>query len=273
MSIGCFYNENINVNFSISGSAVKFVKFLKNTQINYGVHFPFLKLEEWKNLKKHYTEKNILFKLYEHTLCLASHYKASYVTIHFPECMLGISSLEAFYNSIREYASFLNELKNRYNVPIYLEINPSTYYPFSRDFNLFISIAEEYKDLSYCLDVGAIFYNASLLRFNAEEFIKNILSYVSSLHLSDTNMDIPQREHIPLHPIQLKDPKLWNIPKSLEYILPNLRENCIAVFEYNSLSDFPFSFVKEGISWVKSLAKGEKERLMSQKDINIFRCF
>lgn len=201
-------------------------------------------------------QRRLSLRMVEETMVLAKDFGAEYVVVHFPSPSSNRVE-EVGYARLREIAwesaLHLEELSQKYSVPIYIEgFGPSPF--LSVDF--LTEIITQFSCLRYCFDTGHMHIAAQRDGFDLYQFAQQMAPYIGSVHLWNNRGigDYISFRHIPVHPSQKPEDGWVDIIRILQLILL-INPLCKIIFESGlrypeELGRHDF---REGVTWVKDL--------------------
>ncbi|MTI68264.1 MAG: sugar phosphate isomerase/epimerase, partial [Firmicutes bacterium] len=211
--------------------------------------------------------RNATFDILEVNLKMAQSLPTDYVIVHFTSKDIDEKiDDKGLLKLAKESLERLNDLSEKYNIPIYLEYNG--YNDRFYDPDKWIDLIKDLNNLGICLDTGHLSIACKLHDMDYFKTLRKLLPRIKSMHLWNTRglEDINKFGHIPVHPSQLKEDGWIDIEKTLKEVLYYNYDTSV-VFE----PDFKYRdklYAKEGIDWINNMIydiKGFRENSMEVK--------
>ncbi|MCP5007860.1 MAG: sugar phosphate isomerase/epimerase [Planctomycetes bacterium] len=239
----------------------KLKAFLAARKLPFSFHVPFFRPSYFPHtgvstffLNDSRYRRELSFQLMKSTLHYAKGWKADFVVTHLV-WKDDSKDRRKVLNHISNTNSRFSDLSDTYNIPINVEFGG-----YSGHFHepvQFVEFVSNNPLIGICLDIGHTFLISKTRNRNFLKDIETLAPQTKSIHVWNTKgLDhCKKHNHIPVHPSQKTGDGWIDIKKTLEIILEH-NKNCNIVFEYNHtyFDKLPVK-VKEGMDWVRSIAK------------------
>ncbi|RKD32309.1 sugar phosphate isomerase/epimerase family protein [Thermohalobacter berrensis] len=196
--------------------------------------------------------RDATFEILEINLKMAKSLPTDHVVVHFASKDIDnkVSDKELL-NLAKESAKRLDNLSEKYNVPIYLE-----YVGYNNRFNSpeeWVNLVRDSKNLGLCLDIGHLYISCKMNGMDYFKELEKMLPTIKAMHIWNTRglKDYERYGHIPVHPSQKRENGWIDIEETLNIVL-NYNNKIPVIFE----PDFEYcdiEYAQEGIEWVNEL--------------------